>query len=112
MVLSIERALIMCKSNISAILTKANLYNEPTKKNDTETVLAQNTFELVDLKTNDQANSENEETHLDEDKKKVLTHLESENNFSCFCLRRHGGVDFIIFIILTILALLNIHYIL
>ena len=113
MVLSIERALIMCKSNISSILTKANLYSEPTRRNDeNDTVIAHNTYELVDLKTTDQANSDTDDTNMDEAKKKVLNHLDSENNFSCFCLRRHGGVDFVIFIILTLLALLNIHYVL
>jgi hypothetical protein len=49
---------------------------------------------------------------MDEAKKKVLSHLESENNFSCLCLRRYGSVDSVIFIILALLALLNLHYVL
>jgi hypothetical protein len=101
MVLSVERALIMCKSNISTLLKNSKDIMEGNKEKRSDSKSGSSTIETVEL----------DEIDLS---KKVYTKIKrnSIETFNCHFLRQYNKVDFVVLIVACCVALLNSHYIL
>ena len=109
MVLSIERALIMCKSNISSMFTAQNNANNAKTKNPShnpaETSVTIDNIELDNFKDQEQRLQPKSNPQM-----AAISH--HKVYLKCFFMRRYNNVDFTILITMSAIALLNLHYIL